>query len=90
MEKKKDERCFIISSELFSNYQTNISLYNISNIEEIINIFKSRLIDLFENNKLFNLSEIVKKTNFHIHSYTIEEILTSSSDDYFYICDHSH
>ena len=54
----------LFSSELFSNYQTNISLYNISNIEEIINIFKSRLIDLFENNNLFNLSEIVKKQIF--------------------------
>ena len=39
MEVKKDERLFIASSEIFSNFQTYISLYDISTIDELINIF---------------------------------------------------
>ena len=88
MEKNKDERIFIASSELFSNYETKISLYNIETIEDIITIFKERLRELFLTNKLTNLVKKVDTSKFHIHSYTIEQILTSSDEDYFYICDH--
>tara|TARA_Y100001935_G_scaffold224380_1_gene200536 strand:+ start:1062 stop:1331 length:270 start_codon:yes stop_codon:yes gene_type:complete len=88
MEKNKDERIFIASSELFSNYETKISLYNIETIDDIITIFKERLKELFLTNKMNNLAKKVDMSNFHIHSYTIEQILTSSDEDYFYICDH--
>lgn len=88
MDIKKDERVFIASSELFSDFQISISLYNISTIDEIIKIFKNKLLTVFEDNNLTILSEKVKKTNFHIHSYNIEDILTSNYEDYFYICDH--
>jgi hypothetical protein len=88
MEKTSDKRTFIVSSELFSDFQTDISLYNIETLDDIITIFKKTLVDLFVDNKLNNLAEIVKNKNFHIHSYTIEEILVSSHESYFYICDH--
>lgn len=88
MEVKKDERLFIASSEIFSNFQTYISLYDISTIDELINIFKYRLQKLFEDNNLLILAEKVKKSNFHIHSYTIEQILTSNYEEVFYICEH--
>jgi hypothetical protein len=88
MDVKKNERIFIASSEIFSNFQTSISLYDISTIDELINIFRSRLLKLFEDNNLSFLAEKVKKSNFHIHSYTIEQILTSNYEDFFYICDH--
>ena len=88
MDIKKDERLFIASSELFSDFQTSISLYDISNIDELINIFRLRLLKIFEDNNLSVLAEKVKKSNFHIHSYTIEQILTSNHEDFFYICDH--
>lgn len=88
MDIKKDERVFIASSELFSNFQTSISLYNISTIDDIITIFKQRLQKIFEDNNLEILVEKVKKSKFHIHSYSIEQILTSSYEDFFYICDH--
>lgn len=88
MDIKKDERIFIASSKIFSNFQTNISLYDISTIDELINIFKYRLQKIFEDNNLSVLTEKVKKSNFHIHSYTIEQILTSNYEDFFYICDH--
>lgn len=88
MDIKKDERIFIASSKIFSNFQTNISLYDISTIDELINIFKYRLQKIFEDNNLSVLAEKVKKSNFHIHSYTIEQILTSNYEEFFYICDH--
>ena len=88
MEKSSDKRTFIVSSDLFSDFQTDISLYNIETLDDIITILKKKLIDLFLENKLTQLAEIVKNKNFHIHSYTIEEILVSSPESYFYICDH--
>ena len=39
----RDKRKFIASSELFSNFEVEISLYSISNIEDIIKIFKDEL-----------------------------------------------
>ena len=88
MEKSSDKRTFIVSSELFSDFQTDISLYNIETLDDIITIFKKKLTDLFLEHKLTQLANIVKNKNFHIHSYTIEEILVSSPESYFYICDH--
>jgi len=83
----KDKRLFIASSELFSDFQTEISLYNISTIDEIISIFKSRLKELFQSNHLTNLAKKIDSSNFHIHSYTVEQILISNHEDVFYICD---
>ena len=81
-------RKFIASSDLFSNFQLDISLYNVSSIEDIIKIFVSSLKEVLENNNLTMLVKILNERKFHIHSYTIEEILTSNYDSIFYICDH--
>ena len=81
-------RKFIASSDLFSDFQLDISLYNVSSIEDIIKIFVSSLKEVLENNNLTMLVKILNERNFHIHSYTIEEILTSNYDSIFYICDH--
>lgn len=81
-------RKFIASSDLFSNFQLEISLYNVSSIEDIIKIFVSSLKEVLENNNLTMLVKILNERSFHIHSYTIEEILTSNYDSIFYICDH--
>lgn len=88
MSNNKDKRKFIASSELFSNFEVEISLYSISNIEDIIKIFKDELINLFSKNKLVNLIKKVEEANFHIHSNSIEDILTSESEAIFYVCDH--
>ena len=89
IEKKSTyKRKFIASSETFSNFQTEISLYNISTIDDIIIIFKNQLKELFSSNNLTNLVKKVDESNFHIHSYTIEQILISNTEDNFYICDH--
>jgi hypothetical protein len=81
-------RLFIASSELFSNFQVKISLYNISTIEDIIVLFKEELNSVLKKNNLTNLVNQLNATNFHIHSYSIEDILTSNPEDVFYICDH--
>lgn len=89
MEHSLDERLFIISSDIFSNFQMAISLYNISTIDEIIIIFKDNLKNILLKNNLTKLVDTLEKKTFHIHSYNIEDILTSNYEDYFYICDHS-
>jgi len=81
-------RDFICSSELFSDFKVSISLANIDTIDDIILIFKKELIQALEKNNFTRLIEKVNHCNFHIHSYSIEDILTSSINDIFYICDH--
>jgi hypothetical protein len=82
------ERKFIASSELFSNFEVNICLYSVASLEDIIKIFNDELIEVFKKNKLTNLINKVETTNFHIHSNSIEDILTSDKDAIFYVCDH--
>ena len=81
-------RKFIASSDLFSNFQVDISLYNVTTIEDIIKIFVNSLREVLEQNNLTTLIDILKKRKFHIHNYTIEEILVSNYDSIFYVCDH--
>ena len=81
-------RLFIVSSELFSNFEVEISLYKVSTIEDIITLFKDELSSVLKKNNLDNLVKKLNETNFHIHSYKIEDILTSNPEDVFYICDH--
>ena len=83
-----DQRLFVISSDIFSGFRTRVSLYEISTIEDIIHIVKNNLFNVLKENNLTNLIEEYNKKNFHIHSYTIEDILISKSEDIFYICDH--
>ena len=82
-------RKFIISSETFSDYEMYISLYDISTIDDIINIMINDLLEKLSALKLTNLVKKINNTNFHIHSNTIEDILVSKSEDIFYICDHT-
>jgi len=82
-------RKFIASSDIFSNFEVDISLYNITTIEDIIKIFVFSLKEVLEKNKLTMLVKMLEKRSFHIHNYSVEEILVSNYDSIFYICDHS-
>ena len=86
---QSSHRLFIASSKLFSNFEVKISLYDISTIEDIIIIFKKELLSVLEKNNFVNLIHELNNANLHIHSYNIEDILTSSPEDTFFICDHS-
>jgi len=86
----KYHRSFIASSELFSGFTVNINITQIETIDDIIKVFLSNLENVLESNKFINLIEELKKNknNFHIHTNSIEDILTSKPEDVFYICDH--
>lgn len=83
-----EKRLFVASSETFSNYQVEISLFNVESIEDIINIFVLSLKTKLSELNLTNLVKKVEASKFHIHSHTIEDILTSNDESIFYICDH--
>ena len=83
-----ENRKFICSSNYFSGFSVRVNLTHVNTIDDIINIFKNKLFDTLKNHNFEILIEVAKKKNFHIHDYTIEDILTSSPNDYFYICDH--
>ena len=84
----KEIRKFIASSELFSNFTVEISLYNVGNLDDIIKIFVDKLRECLSTNNLTNLIDILDKKIFHIHGHTIEMILLSKHTDSFFICDH--
>lgn len=88
MSKPSDKRTFIASSDIFSDFSVEISLYNIESIDDIINIFVSKLKECLEKNNFTNLVKILQEKKFHIHGQTIENILVSKYTDTFYICDH--
>ena len=79
---------FICSSELFSSYELDIDVNFHDSIESIIEYFKNDMIELFNKHRLHGLVEQMNNTRFHIHSYTIEDILISDIGTIYYICDH--
>ena len=77
-------RKFIISGSIFDKYETHINLDIIDSIEEIVKISKKRI-----ENDIKNYPEILKIFNnldFHVHDYTIADILLSEHNKVFYIC----
>jgi hypothetical protein len=82
-----EKRTFVASSEIFSNFQKEISLYNVSSLEEIIQEFKTAMNEVFIEHNFTSLQKKLKETEFHIHGKTIEDILTSESEEIFFICD---
>ena len=86
----KDKRTFIASSELFSDFTVDISLYNVETIDDIIKIFVQELKECLIKNNFTNLVKNLEEKNFHIHGITIERILTSKESDSFFICDHPY
>lgn len=90
MSQKSEKRKFIASSEIFSDFTVEISLYNVETLEDIIKTFKEELKDCLEKNNFTNLVKILEKKNFHIHGKTMENILTSNDTETFYICDHEY
>ena len=84
----KETREFIASSELFSDFTVEISLYNVESLDDIIKIFVRELMECLTKNNFRNLVEELDKKNFHIHGKPIEMILVSNDTESFFICDH--
>ncbi len=84
-----EKRKFVASSELFSNFECEISLFTVSSIEDIMKQFKQSMMDIFVNHNFLSLQKRLEETEFHIHEKTIEDILTSETDEIFFVCDHN-
>ena len=82
------ERTFIASSKLFSGFKIPINITQVDNIDDIVRIFVKELSKVLKDNNFENLLDELKKTKFHIHTTSFEEILVSSLNDTFYVCDH--
>ena len=85
----KYKRTFVASSEIFSGYKVDIDIRRIETLEDIVEIF---IRDLKSVLKKYNLEALLDKLNYgnewHIHTHTLEEILTSNVDELFYVCNH--
>lgn len=82
------ERTFIASSKLFSGFKIPINITQVDSIDDIVRIFVNELSKVLKDNNFENLLDELKKTKFHIHTASFEEILVSSLNDTFYVCDH--
>ena len=87
-EKNKYCRRFVCSDEHFSGFSINIDIRQIETIEDIIDIFNKQLLESLKDKNFENLIMILKTKGFHIHSVSIEAILTSGINDLYYICHH--
>ena len=83
-----DKRKFIASSDIFSDFTVEISLYRVSTIQDVIDLFKERLVEVLMEHNFTGLIQMLENKKFHIHTHTIEDILSSNHEDVFYICDH--
>lgn len=83
-------RRFVASSNIFSGFTTEINIVFISTINELCKQFKENLKEILKKHHLEVLLKKLEDCNFHVHSHTIEDILTSKKNDIFYICDHSN
>ena len=82
------KRLFVASSELFSGFQVDINITEIDTLDDIVKIFLDRLIKVLKDNKFTMLVKKLNETKFHIHSHTLEEILTSERNTILYVCNH--
>ena len=80
------KRNLICSSKTFNGYKVIIDIRYYSDFNELINHFKNELLKTLTKNNFEILIEIFKKSNFHIHTHSFEEILLDNSRD-IYICD---
>ena len=85
---QSNSRKFIASSDLFSGYEVIIDLNDCTSLDDIVNEFYENLYTCLSYYKLNYLVDQVKLCRFHIHSYTLEDILLSDKDVLFYVCDH--
>ena len=81
-------RTFIASSELFSGFKVNIDIRYVNTSDDIVKIFLDEMKLVLKQNNFEVLFEKVVDKEFHIHSHTLEDILTSNPDNIFYVCNH--
>ena len=81
-------RTFVASSELFSGFRVEIDIRYIDTLDNIVKIFLDELKLVLKQNNFEVLLEKIVDKEFHIHSHTLEQILTSNPDEIFFVCNH--
>ena len=81
-------RTFVASSELFSGFKVSIDIRYIDTLDNIVKIFLDELKLVLKQNNFEVLLEKIVDKEFHIHSHTLEQILTSNPDEIFFVCNH--
>ena len=83
-----NKRIFVASSELFSGFRVSIDIRYIDTLDNIVKIFLDELKLVLKQNNFEVLLEKIVDKEFHIHSHTLEQILTSNPDEIFFVCNH--
>ena len=85
------ERLFIISCKTFGGFKINLTVNDFETLNEIVdavlNELKKHLVSLSLESLLKELED--SRTVYHIHDYTLEDILLTESLNPFYICSHN-
>ena len=79
---------FILSSELFQGYRVEIHPDDLVDLDTICRDVKSRLLNDLQNLRLENLVALLEKTSFHVHDYTLIDVLDDRTGRSWYLCDH--
>ena len=77
-----------ISGGTLWGYETLVDLDMCENLQDIINVCITAAKDTLRSIKLIDISDTIKESDFHIHSYTFEDILMTEPDFIIYICNH--
>lgn len=80
-------RNFYFSSATFSEYKVTLDIRYIDSINDIIHDCKKDLLKTLESHNFVELIRTCNGCNFHIHTHTLDDILTCSEKEKIYICD---
>jgi hypothetical protein len=83
-------RKFVMSSDRWHGFETQIDINNTTSLNDIVNEVKVHLKNtLTRSNFVDQLHELQHKDKkIHIHGVTLDEIRNSSSNQIFFVCDH--
>ena len=81
-------KTFKISDRTFSGYTVDLDMEFYYSVEQICNAIKKNLIQFLKLHNLEILQNKAKEINFHIHDYSIEDILIADKEKIFWCCSH--
>ena len=82
-------RTVALSDTDFSHFQTNVDLDEVDSIDDVISYVTNQLKSILTENNLVSLSERFDRHEWHVHDYTIVDMLTDDDvDRVYYVCSH--
>ena len=79
---------FKISDRTFSGYAVDLDMEYYDSLDQICTAVKNNLIQFLKLHNLEILENQAKQINFHIHDYSIEDILIADKENIFWCCNH--